>query len=460
MQVREFELDVAVDSSSARSLSWLEKRVMAQIGASSVPIRFVVNAMGAASWRCDVAVVEGVAPGFAARSRSLFEFRKREAENTGAFNVALVIPTGIACTIGGHAGDANPVVKLMASVCDTLITHPNAVNASDLNELPANALYVEGSTLSRLLMGTAGLRPTRANRVLAAVEAHEEAPVLNAAINSVAAAVATYGLSSAGIVLIDPALQLASHATPAGRASGAVRHLDRLFDAVRAKRGQFDALAISTRVQVDAPCRTAYYRSHGELVNPWGGVEALLTHAVSTLLGIPTAHAPMYESVAVAHEDIGVVDARMAAEAISTGFFMCVLKGLQQSPRIVTDEASMRAPGVLTAMDVSCLVIPDGCIGLPTLAALEQGIPVIAVRGNISMMHNRLADLPWAQGRFYEVDNYLEAVGLIAAFKRGIAPDSLLRPLPALHVEVAAQAPEHAARPGAALPEPDYLPDL
>lgn len=217
MQVREFELDVAVDSSSARSLSWLEKRVMAQIGASSVPIRFVVNAMGAASWRCDVAVVEGVAPGFAARSRSLFEFRKREAENTGAFNVALVIPTGIACTIGGHAGDANPVVKLMASVCDTLITHPNAVNASDLNELPANALYVEGSTLSRLLMGTAGLRPTRANRVLAAVEAHEEAPVLNAAINSVAAAVATYGLSSAGIVLIDPALQLASHATPAGR---------------------------------------------------------------------------------------------------------------------------------------------------------------------------------------------------------------------------------------------------
>lgn len=189
-------------------------------------------------------------------------------------------------------------------------------------------------------------------------------------------------------------------------------------------------------------------------------MEALLTHAVSTLLGIPTAHAPMYESVAVAHEDIGVVDARMAAEAISTGFFMCVLKGLQQSPRIVTDEASMRAPGVLTAMDVSCLVIPDGCIGLPTLAALEQGIPVIAVRGNISMMHNRLADLPWAQGRFYEVDNYLEAVGLIAAFKRGIAPDSLRRPLPALHVEVAAQAPEHAARPGAALPEPDYLPDL
>jgi hypothetical protein len=36
----------------------------------------------------------------------------------------------------------------------------------------------------------------------------------------------------------------------------------------------------------------------------------------------------------------------------------------------------MNRPGVFTAADVSCLVIPDGCLGLPTLAALEQGIPV------------------------------------------------------------------------------------
>ncbi len=33
--------------------------------------------------------------------------------------------------------------------------------------------------------------------------------------------------------------------------------------------------------------------------------------------------------------------------------------------------------GVLSANDVWCLVIPAGCVGLPTLAALEQGIAVI-----------------------------------------------------------------------------------
>ncbi|MFC2002561.1 DUF3326 domain-containing protein [Chloroflexota bacterium] len=42
--------------------------------------------------------------------------------------------------------------------------------------------------------------------------------------------------------------------------------------------------------------------------------------------------------------------------------------------------------GLLTVVDISCLVIPDGCVGLPTLAALEQGIPVIAVRENKNRM--------------------------------------------------------------------------
>ena len=55
----------------------------------------------------------------------------------------------------------------------------------------------------------------------------------------------------------------------------------------------------------------------------------------------------------------------------------------------------MNHHGVLTAADISCLVIPDGCVGLPTLAALEQGIPVIAVRENKNVMRNDLTVLPW-----------------------------------------------------------------
>lgn len=44
-----------------------------------------------------------------------------------------------------------PVAALAASVVDTLVTHPNLLNASDIMELPANAFYVEGSVTSRLM---------------------------------------------------------------------------------------------------------------------------------------------------------------------------------------------------------------------------------------------------------------------------------------------------------------------
>jgi hypothetical protein len=58
---------------------------------------------------------------------------------------------------------------------------------------------------------------------------------------------------------------------------------------------------------------------------------------------------------------------------------------------------------VLTAADVSCLVIPDGCMGLPRLAALEQGIPVIAVKENRKRMRNELGKLPFGPGKLFIV---------------------------------------------------------
>ena len=158
---------------------------------------------------------------------------------------------------------------------------------------------------------------------------------------------------------------------------------------------------------------------------PWGGIEAMLTHAVSHCFNVPSAHAPMMESREILNEDPGRVDPRMAAEAISSSFFQCVLKGLKRSPRIVTDPGHMTASGVLTARDISCLVQPDQCLGLPTIAALEQGIPVIAVAENDNLMRNDLRALPWAPGQLHLVENYLEAVGVMTALKAGIGQPAL-----------------------------------
>lgn len=68
-------------------------------------------------------------------------------------------------------------------------------------------------------------------------------------------------------------------------------------------------------------------------------------------------------------------------------------------------------------------------MGLPTLAALEQGIPVIAVRENRNRMKNDLEELPFAPGKLFIVENYLEAVGIMTALKSGVAVSSVRRPL-------------------------------
>lgn len=339
-----------------------------------------------------------------------------------------LVPTGIGAEIGGHAGDATPTATLLASVCDTLVTHPNVVNASDVIDLPNNALYVEGSVICRLLMGTVGLQSTRANRLLVLMDAHEKPLFNSAVVNSVSAARASYGLRSE-VVRLEPPMQMAWEGAASGRAAGRVEKLGPLVAAFQQHAERFDAVAITSTIDVPHNFHEDYFRLEGGMVNPWGGVEAMLTHATSLLYDMPTAHSPMFESEEIANADPGVVDPRMAAEAVSLTFLQCILKGLKRSPSIVKDEELMRRDSVLTVEDVSCLVIPDGCVGLPTLAALEQGIPVIAVRENRNLMRNDLSALPWKEGQLLFAENYWEAAGIISALRCGVAPEAVRRPL-------------------------------
>jgi len=155
----------------------------------------------------------------------------------------------------------------------------------------------------------------------------------------------------------------------------------------------------------------------------------MLTHAISMKFNVPSAHSPMMTSAEVMNLNVGVVDPRKSAEAVSTTYLHCILKGLHRSPRVIPNAPIHGDSGLLTVQNVSCLVIPDGCVGLPTLAALEQGIPVIAVKENKNCMQNRLEDLPFDTGKLFVVENYLEAVGVMTALKAGVAVETVRRPL-------------------------------
>jgi hypothetical protein len=429
MQVseREFEIPLVAEHQNLRE--HFAREVEQRVGPDDVPVRFAVSTTGATGYQCEIGILSGSDTPPAVREQSIFALRKRLAQNPDAFNVVMLVPTGVGAHIGGHAGDAGPAAILLASLCDHLITHPNVVNASDINELPANGLYVEGSVICRFLQGTAGLQRVRSNRVLCVLDDHEVTMLSDVSINSLNAARATYGLDAPQIVLLKPAVELKAEYSSSGRAVGTVEGLEHLLSGLEPFEGTFDAIALASIIKVPRNYHLDYFNSGGDMVNPWGGVEAILTHSVSMLFNLPSAHSPMVEDEEILEMETGLVDPRMAAEAVSMAYLQCILKGLQRSPRIVTDEA-MGSPGVLTAADVSCVVIPEGCLGLPVLAALEQGIPVIAVRENANLMRNDLAALPWAPGQYRVVENYWEAAGVLCAMKAGIAPDSARRPIP------------------------------
>lgn len=394
---------------------------------SEQPVRFAVSRSDANLWNCELGILSddvGVD-----RSAPIFDFRRRAYEATDAFTTAFLVPTGVGAEIGGHAGDATPAVRLLAQNSDRIVLHPNVVNASDINELPANSLYVEGSILTRLLMGTIGLQPVRSNRVLVVVDDHPDAHFVDAAINTVSAARATYGLNCAGVIKLSPPVQMWAEYTHSGRAAGTVNGLSHCLDVIEHAREEWDAVAFSSVIRVPQNYHADYFTADGTMVNPWGGVEAMFTHAVSSILDVPAAHAPMFEAREIENLDVGVVEPRMAAEAVSVSFLQCVLKGLHTAPRIIRDQTLFGRRGIVSAEDISCLVIPDGCLGLPTLAALEQGIPVIAVRENANLMHNDLDVLPWHDGQFHRVENYLEAAGAISSIKAGVTIESVRRPL-------------------------------
>lgn len=443
MRVYEKEIEIPFVAEQEDLRQYFAHEVDKHLGLDEVPVRFAVSSTSDTSYQCEIGIMSG-SDTIQQPASSIFDLNRRAAQTPDKFNAVFLVPTGIGAEVGGHAGDAAPALQILSPICDHIITHPNVVNASDINELPDNALYVEGSVICRLLQGTVGLQRVRSNRVLFVVDEHEEPWFTEAAINSLNASRATYGLDCARIVRLNPSVGLKGLYSSSGRAVGIVEDLQHLDAALQPYAGTFDAIALASVIDVPRSHHLDYFRSEGKMVNPWGGVEAIYTHAVSTLYNLPSAHSPMLEDEELLEIDAGIVDPRMAAEAVSLTFLNCIFKGLRRSPRILVGDA-MRSPGALTAEDVSCLVIPDRCLGLPVLAALEQHIPVIAVQENENLMNNDLASLPWIPGQYRLVKNYWEAAGVLCAMKAGVSPESVRRPLTPAVVNRTLSEPRPAA---------------
>ena len=325
-----------------------------------------------------------------------------------SLNVAMIIPTGIGCEIGGHAGDATPAAKLLGACCDKIVLHPNVVNASDINEMPENSLYVEGSILDRFLEGDVQLEEVRSNRILLVCNK----PIRPEIINAASAARASAGID-VRVLGLDRPLEMIAKFDSNGRATGDVRGWEELCKQVYPY--EFDALAISSPIQCAEDVQLAYFRGSGG-INPWGGVEAKASELIAGRLSMPVAHAPTWNEIQSKElKDFNEpVDPRFAAEVVSFAFLHCVLKGLHRAPRLGEG---------LCNKDIDYLITPMGCVGRPHHAAMEAGIPIIAVKENVSKLNDEMPE-DWIY-----LETYLEVAGFLMACKTGVSLESLRRPL-------------------------------
>jgi len=366
--------------------------------------------------------------------KNIFDFIPKQFTNNTDFNVIMIVPTGIGADVGGDSGDANTAAQLIGHSVDNLITHPNVVNAADINEMTSNTLYVEGSILNRFIMGTIGLSKTRGNRMLLIYDTPEKEYIGNYTINTASAARVTLGCDIDVLEIKDPPYYSMGF-NDKGMAIGKIENMEKIINVIDKYKDEYDSIALHTILDGDTQeLYDNYFGSDKEQVNPWGGAESILTHTISNLLNVSIAHSPMFNDEMLKYE-YPIVNPKKCPETLSKTELFCILKGLYKTPKIIDlSQKTFYPKDMLTNCDIHVLITPDRCISLPLLAALEQNIIVIAVDDNKNIMKNDLSLLPWNTNQFFRAKNYLEASGILTALKNGLNPNSIKRPLEATKI--------------------------
>ncbi|HEY9745887.1 MAG TPA: DUF3326 domain-containing protein [Oculatellaceae cyanobacterium] len=341
-----------------------------------------------------------------------------------AFTAAMIIPTGIGASIGGFAGDATPALNLLASVTDTLITHPNVANAAVFQKLPENALYVEGYGLDQFMLGRWGLRPVRKNRIGVVFDTAIGRDMRILHENTINAVRSVYGVEVVGAVETDEPVETACVITDSGCSSGTLRNPETILAACRQLLDQgADAIALCVQLPELSEADEIRYRT-GSGADPIGGIEGILSHLVVSELSIPCAHAPVFPWEKATPVTDEVVDPRAAAEYITPTFLPCVLTGLSRAPQF--EPLPNVSRHTLTVADLNALIVPASALGgIPVLAALSRNIPVIAVQANQTALSVDVSCFkqmpPSRRNLIHLARSYEEAVGILQTLRLGLS---------------------------------------
>ncbi|KAL1568364.1 hypothetical protein AAHA92_03737 [Salvia divinorum] len=339
-----------------------------------------------------------------------------------AYTSVMIVPTGVGAAIGGYAGDALPVARALASVVDCLISHPNVLNAAMLYWPMPNVLYVEGYALDRFAQGLWALEPVHQNKVGLVLDYGIEEDLRLRHLQVVDATRASLGLPVVEYTVTDAALQVEKWVDPkTGKSTGRINRPDSLLRAVDAfvERSGVNAIAVVARFPDDDDDDDLDKYRQGKGVDVLAGVEAVISHLVVQKFGIPCAHAPALLPFPASPR----LCPKSAAEEIGYTFLPCVLAGLSSAPQYSLSGDSRNG---IVGCDVDSVILPiDACGGDAALAFATRKTkrPLIVV---VEENETVLNDTPEKLGiSAVKVSNYWEAIGVIAAHKAGIDPNSL-----------------------------------
>lgn len=333
------------------------------------------------------------------------------------YTVILIIPTGIGAAIGGYAGDALPVARIISQVCDRLITHPNVMNGASLYWNIPNAFYVEGYGLDKFAAGEWGLRPVRSNRVGLLLDQGIEPELMLRHLQVADAARATLGLNITNHVITDAPLNVELRSSSSGTSWGTIGNPDSLLRGAEKLiiQEKAQAIAVVTRFPEDMDETALQNYRQGQGVDPLAGAEAVISHLLVRTFKIPCAHAPALSPAPTATN----LSPRAAAEELGYTFLPCVLVGLSNAPQFIINTESYQPLSTdLWADQVDALIIPDTSCGSSALLSLSQSqCQIITVTENKTLLQVSAHKLKIPS---LQVNSYLEAVGLLVAHKAGI----------------------------------------
>lgn len=328
----------------------------------------------------------------------------------------LIIPTGIGAQIGGYAGDALPVARAMAQVCDRLITHPNVMNGASLYWQCPNIDYVEGYGLDKFAGGEWGLESVTQNNIGLILDQGIETELRYRHLQVAEGVKATLGINVQDYIITDRPLNVELRVADSGSSWGTIGNPDSLLRAAhKLIDNGINAIAVVARFPDDTDSQALQDYRYGSGVDGLAGAEAVISHLIVREFRIPCAHAPALSPLPL---DINI-SPRSSAEELGYTFLPCVLVGLNKAPQFTLNKT----PSSLWAEDINTLVIPANASGGSAMLSFSGlATNIIAVEDNETVLNIP----PESLGiKAIRVKSYLEALGFIVVDRAGICHQAL-----------------------------------